>query len=206
MPELQQMAAALGIKGARRMRKSQLISAISDAQKRARGESRAKTAALPVTIYISDEAAHREVESAVEEVLRSAGLRIVEREDPILGSWFRRMRAAVGRVARSEVVREGALTAAHVADTRLVLAQDATITSTMLLNLGPVITALQPTKDAVLRIGALLIVKVDWTVSVFQLTAAQQAVLDHQPKLATSPQDVIKALELPESSAPSLAE
>jgi len=31
------------------------------------------------------------------------------------------------------------------------------------------------TKDAVLRVGALLIVKFDWVVQVFQLTAAQQA-------------------------------
>ena len=41
----------------------------------------------------------------------------------------------------------------------------------MLQNLGPVIEALQPTKDAVLRVGALLIVKVDWTIVVHRLTA-----------------------------------
>ena len=65
----------------------------------------------------------------------------------------------------------------------------------MLQNVGPVLEALQPTKDAVVRAGALLIVKVDWTVQVHQLTAAQQAILDHQPKLAASPGEIIAWLE-----------
>jgi hypothetical protein len=65
-----------------------------------------------------------------------------------------------------------------------------------LQNLGPVLASLQPTKDAVLRVGALLIVKVDWVVKVFQLTAAQQALLDHRPQLASSPYEIIAALNL----------
>jgi hypothetical protein len=63
-------------------------------------------------------------------------------------------------------------------------------------NLAPVIGSLQPTKDAVLRVGALLIVKVDWAVSVFQLTAAQQARLDHHPQLASTPREIVAALQL----------
>ena len=44
--------------------------------------------------------------------------------------------------------------------------------------------------------GTLLIVKVDWVVNVFQLTAAQQAKLDHQPQLALSPHEIVAALDL----------
>jgi hypothetical protein len=120
----------------------------------------------------------------------------VNRDKPVIGSWFRRMRAGVNRAARSPAAREAALVAAHAADTRLVLAQDAAITATLLQNLGPVIASLQTTKDVVLRVGALLIVKRDWAVSVFQLTAAQQALLDHRPELATSPHEIIAALGL----------
>lgn len=96
---------------------------------------------------------------------------------------------------------EGALTAAHIADAHLVLPLDAANTATMMQNVGPLLTALQPTKDAVVRIGAVLVVKVDWQVHVLQLTAAQQAALDHRPQLATSPRDVISAIGL--LSAPS---
>jgi len=94
------------------------------------------------------------------------------------------------------MVQEAALTGVHAADSRLVLAQDAEVTARLLQNLGPVIGSLQPTKDAVLRVGALLIVKVDWAVSVFQLTAAQQARLDHHPKLASTPHEIVEALQL----------
>jgi hypothetical protein len=151
---------------------------------------------LPVTVYLSEEGIHGQVESAVNELLGVAGLRIESRDEPVIGSWFRQMRAAVEEAVHSPAAREGALVAAHAADTRLVLAQDAAVTATLLQNLGPVIASLQPTKDAVLRVGALLIVKVDWAVNVFQLTAAQQAKLDHQPRLAVSPHEIIAALDL----------
>jgi hypothetical protein len=74
--------------------------------------------------------------------------------------------------------REALLTATHVADSHLIQTKDAYVTATLLQNVGPVIQALQPTKDALVRAGALLIVKVDWVVQVYQLTAAQQAILD----------------------------
>jgi hypothetical protein len=151
---------------------------------------------LPVTIYVSDEAIHAQVESAVDELLANADLAATDWDEPIIGSWFRSLRAGVKEVAVSPAAREAALAAMHGIDSRVILIQDAYVTSTLLQNLGPVIASLQPTKDAVLRIGALLIVKVDWVVQVFQLTAAQQALLDHQPQLAMSPHDIIAALQL----------
>jgi len=56
-------------------------------------------------------------------------------------------------------------------------------------------------KDAVVRAGALLIVKVDWVVQVHQLTAAQQAILDHRPQLAASPKEIISVLQLTEPAS-----
>jgi hypothetical protein len=106
------------------------------------------------------------------------------------------MWARVRTGARSPVSRELAQVAAHAVESRLVLAQDATVTATMLQNLGPVLTALQPTTDAVVRVGALLIVKVDGVVGVHQLTAVQQLQLDHQLRLATAPHDILTALQL----------
>lgn len=69
------------------------------------------------------------------------------------------------------------------------------MTATLMQNLGPVIASLQPTKDAVVRVGTLLIVKADWVVNVHQLTAAQQVLLNHQPQhTATTPSEIITAL------------
>jgi hypothetical protein len=159
-------------------------------------DEEAHASTVPITIYLSHEETHGQVQSAIEVLLASAGLQIESRDDPIIGSWFRRMRATVKEAAHSPAAREATLTAAHMADTRLVLAHDATVTATLLQNLGPVLGALQPTKDAVIRTGALLIVKTDWSVLVFQLTAAQQAILDHRPQLVRSPHEIITALNL----------
>ena len=151
-------------------------------------------ATLPVTIYLSEESIHDQVQSAVEGLLAEAGLWIESRDDPIHGSWFRRMKAGFGEAWKSPAGREAALVAMHVADTRLTLAQDAWVTSTLMQNLGPVIVSLQQTENAVVRLGAVLIVKVNWTITVLQLTAAQQATLDHQPSLAANPHQIIAAL------------
>ena len=151
---------------------------------------------FPVSIYLDDESGHENVEEAVEVLLRMAGVDVVERDDPILGSWFRRMRARMRDAARSPIAREAAAVAAHALDSRGVLAHDANVTATLMQNLGPLLTSLQPTKDAVIRVGALLIVKVEWVVAVHQLTSVQQLRLDHQPHLLTSPRDILHALDL----------
>ena len=151
---------------------------------------------LPVTIYLSEVEGHERVESAVENLLAAADLSIDSREDPVIGSWFIRMWATLIRTAKSPGVREEALAVKHILDQQLILGRDADITARLLQNLGPVVVSLQPTKDAVVRVGAILIVKVDWVVQILQLTAAQQAVLDHQPHLAASPHEILAALRV----------
>lgn len=154
-----------------------------------------------VSIYLADEGIHEQAEIAVERWLATAGVTVDTRGEPVIGSWFQLMVASLKRVAKTPAGREALLTATHVADSRLIQTQDAYVTATLLQNVGPVLQALQPTKDAVVRAGALLIVKVDWVVQVYQLTAAQQAVLDHQPHLASSPREIITALGSPESAS-----
>jgi hypothetical protein len=149
---------------------------------------------VPVTIYLTDEDYHAQVESAVEAFLATAGLRIVDRDDPVIGSWFRRMTSRMGDGMRSPASQDAALTAAHALDSRLILGQDAEVTAKLLENLGPVISALQPVKGAVIRAGALLVVKQADDISVLQLTAAQQARLDHRPRLVWSPREIMAAL------------
>jgi transcriptional regulator with XRE-family HTH domain len=151
---------------------------------------------LAITIYLSDEDIHDQVEAAVDDWLASARLAVEERDEPVIGSWFRRVRAVAKQTVRTPAGQDALLTAAHAVDTRTVLAQDAAVTATLLQGVAPVIVSLQPTKDAVVRAGAALIVKIDWAVQVHQLTAAQQMVLNHQPQLLSSPTAIIAALQL----------
>jgi hypothetical protein len=161
---------------------------------------------LPITIYISDESAHEQVEGAVEDLLTAAGAHIEHRDDPIRGSWSRRMRAKIRILLDSPVGNEAKNLTLHAAETRLVHAQDAAVTATLLQNLGSVLVAVQTTKEAVIRTGALLIVKIDSTLVVHQLTPAQQLQLDHQPQLAWSPHQILSALEIRPGSSAQLAD
>jgi hypothetical protein len=149
---------------------------VSEAELSSGGWMPGAVGAMPVTIYLADEHIHGEVEAAVEAFLATGGLRIRERDEPILGSWFRRM-AAVPNGEGADAAR-------------------------LLQNLPPLLNALQPTRDAVIRAGAVLVVKLDWVVSVFQLTAGQQAELDRSPHLARSPHEIIVALSLAEQDHP----
>ena len=63
----------------------------------------------------------------------------------------------------------------------------------MLRNLAPVLSAIHAENGAVLRTGALLIVKSSRGLAVVQLTAAQQNLLNSQPSLSQSPQDILGA-------------
>lgn len=137
---------------------------------------------VPVAIYLSDGGDHELVESAVRQYLDSLGFSVIGREDPVTGSWWLRMLAALG---------------IHAVEARLVQAQDAQNTALLTQSLAPVIASLQSTKDAVIRLGAVLVVKVDWTIIVTQLTVEQQLVLDHSPQLMTTPQKILHGLVLP---------
>lgn len=165
---------------------------------------RARTDAslIPVTVYLADESGHAQVEAAVEALLATAGLRIEDRQDPVIGSWFRQMTARANDAARSAVSQDAVLTAVHALDSRLVLGQDADTTSKLMQNVGSVVSSLHDYENAMVRAGALLIVKADSAVSVFQLTAAQQARMDHYPQLASSPYEVMAALGLASGADP----
>lgn len=114
-----------------------------------------------------------------------------------LSRFFRGMPVKIKQFTQSPAAREVGRTAMQASYGRSIQAQNAHVTATLLQNLGPVITSLQSTKDAVLRAGTFLIVKVDWAVHVYQLTSAQQWTLDHQPQLLARPHEIIAALQLP---------
>jgi len=46
-----------------------------------------------ITIYLSEERGHEHVRHDVENMAAESGLRIDSHDDPVIGSWFRRIRA-----------------------------------------------------------------------------------------------------------------
>jgi hypothetical protein len=159
---------------------------------------REAAAFVPVTIYLRDESGHEQVERAVEDAARSLGLDIIERDEPIVGSWFRRMRATLIGGAQSHAGQEVLAAAAHRADLELVLRPEAEVAALWMVNLAPLITSLENTQDAVVYLGIVLIVKNNGALSVNKLTTRQQLILNHSPHLLAVPEKILQALGLPE--------
>ncbi|MGH3973834.1 MAG: hypothetical protein ACRDS9_10995 [Pseudonocardiaceae bacterium] len=59
---------------------------LSAAREQGLDKDRLAQATLPITIYLSDESAHEQVEAAVEDLLVATGGHIDHRDDPVLGS------------------------------------------------------------------------------------------------------------------------
>ena len=124
--------------------------------------------AIPVTIYLPETSDHAEVEAAVVALLATADAEITARDEPA-GN----LHTLSARPATDE----------------------ATLTATCLRNLGPVLAALHGHAEAVLRAGALLMVKQGPRLTVQELTSAQQLRLAHEPDLAAAPHHILAALE-----------
>jgi hypothetical protein len=152
---------------------------------------------FPVSIYLRDEAHHEQVERAVQELMRSAGLSISARDDPVLGSWWRQMRATLARGARSGAGQEVLAAAGQRADIELVLRPEAEVAALWMANLAPLITSLENTGDAVVYLGMVLLVKNDGALAVNRLTTRQQFILNHSPHLLAAPDKILRALGLP---------
>ena len=159
---------------------------------------------FPVTIYLRNESGHVQVEQAVDDLGVLAGFRITERDDPVHGSWFRQMRASLSRAGRSPA-RESVLAASALrVQLNRLDGTGAAGADLLMTNVAPLLASLKDTEDAVVQVGALLIVKSGGTVLVRQLTAQQQLILDHSPDLFTAPDRILQALS-PSAGADLLA-
>ncbi|MET9264654.1 hypothetical protein [Amycolatopsis sp. NPDC004079] len=150
--------------------------------------------AIPVSLYLDKKQGAQRVEKSVEDFVNRLNGQIFDRSDPVIKSWFRHMRAKMVFFAKSPAGQGIQELATHAAAARLVHATDANVTSTMMSNLAPVLSSLSPYSNAVLRIGALLVVKTDGVLVVQQLSPAQQLVLLRRPDLLTSPATVLEEI------------
>lgn len=151
---------------------------------------------LPVTIYLSDEAGHEAVERAVAELVGAAGFGIIERDDPVIASWFRRMRAKLGGAVGTPVGQAVIEAGVHRADLEFIQRPDAEVAALLLANVTPLLTALQPMGDTVIYLGVMLVVKADGVTLVYKLTPHQQLVLNNAPDLLKAPGTILQALGL----------
>jgi malonyl CoA-acyl carrier protein transacylase len=137
----------------------------------------------------------------IEAWLSAAGVEVVRRDEPKSGSWSRTLWVRVRRAVRGPAAQQVAATLAHAAELKTVTVTDAQVTATLMQSVAQVLVALQNNKDAAIRVGAILVVKVDWVPSVTQLSAAQQFKLDHHLELLNAPAQLLQWLSASETGA-----
>jgi hypothetical protein len=139
-----------------------------------------------VSVYLSNAVLHQRVEAAVDEALYWSRLEIYRREDPLTAgqSWYRRM------IARPPAV-SGRAAGPPGAGPR----QEETVRRLM-ANLNPLLTGLSAERDAVVRLGPVLVVKDNGPLSIVQLTPGQEDLLRTRPALTATPAGILMALGL----------
>lgn len=153
------------------------------------------TQTVPVVVYL-DSAEHAErVERAVEDVAGAYGLRIIDREPPVVRSWFRRMSAKFEEAGGPATARRLARELDRAVELRAVDQVQAQVDSAQGDAVAKLLTALADTPNAVIQIGSVLLVKVDGIPRVRNLTQAELAYLQRNPELFHDPAAVLHILQ-----------
>ncbi|MFC7386779.1 DUF6879 family protein [Sphaerisporangium rhizosphaerae] len=150
--------------------------------------------AVPVYIYLTEEAGHERVQEAVEQVMAAAGLEVTERLEPHRGSWLRGMVGRTRERLTTDEMLERFARLEQAAQLQVLGRPQAEVDAAQGAAVAQLITALDKTKDAIVQIGSILLIKVDWVVSVRNLTPQELRLLDGRPELFRDPAGVLAAL------------
>lgn len=150
---------------------------------------------LPISIYLSNEEASTDVESAVVRVLDELGFEVSERQPPVYGSWFRRMFARTKRMSTNPEVVDRLEKVERAVEIQVLHRQQAEIDSAQGGAVANLLQALDGTDQAIIQIGSLLIVKVDGTPIVRNLTQSELAHLEKNPRLQSDPGTILGELQ-----------
>jgi hypothetical protein len=108
--------------------------------------------------------------------------------------------ASSGRIVRADSKSRWSRCVAGLNRSGGLRAHNAQVTATLMQKVPALLQSIEKTKDAVVRIGALLIVKIDWTVPGHPVDGCSAGTLDHRPQLPSSPQEIVAALNLSDGS------
>ena len=144
------------------------------------------------------------VEESLLDVLSDAGVAIAYRAGPVIGSWYRGFRGFLTHAGRSGTAAE----ARRAIEIQLLDRFQAGIDGTTGDAVAKLITALCNTSGAVIQVGSVLLVKVDDTIVVRQLSQREMAYWQRNPGLFKSPIDALAELQraMDTSDDPSLQE
>lgn len=138
---------------------------------------------ISVQIFLADAEPGPAVEEAVREVLLMSGVEDVRQEQLVIRSWYRSLTGLLKRATDSDATAE----ARRAVELQVLDRFQAGIDGVTGDAVAKLITALNQTSGAVIQVGSVLLVKVDETIVVRQLTSREMAHWQHNPDLFKDP-------------------
>lgn len=146
---------------------------------------------ISVQIFLRDAAPGPAVEEAVREVLLMSGVEDVREEQLVIRSWYRVLTGLLKQAADSDAAAE----ARRAVELQVLDRFQAGIDGITGDAVAKLITALNQTNGAVIQVGSVLLVKVDETIVVRQLTSREMTHWQHNPGLFKDPATALVELQ-----------
>ncbi|TXK34903.1 hypothetical protein [Nonomuraea sp. C10] len=150
--------------------------------------------AMPVTIYLSDEANHEAVESAIYEWLEAQGLEVIYSGEAVIGSFWRPLLARIKREGE-EHLEDGASIVGRAAGLYGLDTRQADVNQKEAEAFAKVMEALEGIESAVIHHGTLLVVKHAGTVVRRELSQLEVEALRRRPVLTARPDTILSELQ-----------
>ena len=157
----------------------------------AAGRSLEQPPRIPIQIFLQDGEAAYAVEDAIRTVLRDFGVAIVDEAPPIIGSWYKKLTGQLKRATDSDTAAK----ALRAIDMQVLDRFQAGIDGMTGDAVAKLITALDNTSGAELQVGSVLLVKVEDTIVVRQLTQLEMVHWQRNPALFKDPAKALLELQ-----------
>ncbi|MEV4751668.1 hypothetical protein AB0K21_35380 [Streptosporangium sp. NPDC049248] len=148
-----------------------------------------------IAIYADTEENGQEIQAALEGVLESYGEEVIRREEPITGSWFRRMISRGKDLATSPAGKEVAAEIRRAVELHGVRKIEAEVNSIQSAAISQLITSLEKTSKAVVLLDATLLLKDGDLLTAHTLTVGQLSHLQRNPELLRDPVMILQEMK-----------
>lgn len=146
---------------------------------------------VPLQIYVEDAEAGPAIEEALRQLLKELGAERIDDSPPVLGSWYKALVAKLKHAGASDAMAQTRRAIELQALDRFQAGIDG-VTGDAVAKL---IMALGETKGAVVQVGSVLLVKVDETIIVRQLTSREMIHWQDNPGFFRDPGGALAELQ-----------
>ncbi|WP_205315800.1 hypothetical protein, partial [Nonomuraea lactucae] len=160
---------------------------------------------FPMTVYLTDESRHEEVERAIAAFIEAFDLEETIAIPPALGSWLKRLLLRSRNVATSDAAKDIREEVRRAVELHGIHKIQAEVDERKAAAASTLIQALDSQQRAAVLLGSMIILKSGNSLVVRELTQRELIHLERNPKLLQNPAELLEALQcLPWEEPPAI--